>query len=489
MPRTPSGAERDAPASTPARRKYPAGIHPVLDSKGKQVQVVDVHGQRLPKWRIRVYDRRTRTQPEWTVTGTLADAERFLAKQKGDRDLSAQPLSLPRLRLVDYLPIHLERYSRKSDGSPRPMSTWKKHAAMLNTYLVPALGEHVAMRDITTKMLVDAVRDLRKIPTKEQAAARQPGDPVSSWTRSTVAGSARTFFRDAVRDGVIKDNPAELLPVGWGQRSDRRGQVEPSLKDVELLAGAMDEVWPEVLGGDIVRLFAYAGPRMEELVALKADRVFPERRTARISRTATESGGRREWRSASEEAEDLESGIGVGMKTANAARDIVLTGEAMQAVARLEARRRAKLAEEGEREATRAARRAAAERSGRGRSRSYVPPEQERWTLLVTNQLGGPLSYSTWRRKLKLAKALLEERGTPVTYTAHELRHVCASLLITSGGATPDQVRNQMGHATEAFTKRVYGHLWPSDLTDLALRVDARISHLRDAERSGRSPG
>jgi integrase len=34
---------------------------------------------------------------------------------------------------------------------------------------------------------------------------------------------------------------------------------------------------------------------------------------------------------------------------------------------------------------------------------------------------------------------------------------VCASLLIASG-ASVDEVQHQMGHATEAFTKRVYGN-------------------------------
>lgn len=44
-------------------------------------------------------------------------------------------------------------------------------------------------------------------------------------------------------------------------------------------------------------------------------------------------------------------------------------------------------------------------------------------------------------------------------YTAHELRHVCASLLIASGGSDM-QVAHQMGHSKVETTKNIYGHLF-----------------------------
>lgn len=471
-------------AATPRARlrDLPRGIHRVTDANGKPVTVQAEDGRTLHKWKVRIYDRRTRTQPQFIVIGTLADAEHFAAEKRRLRDHTRLPLTAGRIKAIDYLETHLEEYAFLAGGEQlRPLSSWSKHRAMLEGYLLPALGENAYMQDITTKMLKDAIAGLRKLPTKEQAAAGEPGGPVSAWTKATVAGSAKTFFRDAKRAGVILTNPASDLPVGWGQRSERRATLVPSITEVELLAAAMDEVWPEVLGGEIVRLFAYAGPRMEELVALYADRVYPRQRRARISRIATESGGRRQWRSATEEAEDIAAGGDIGLKTVNAARDIIFIDRALESARKLEMRRRTKLAEEGERELRRTKRREAAEARGRSRTTTYVPPVEDRWKLLVTNSLGGPLSYSTWRRKLEQAHRLLASRGTPVSYTAHELRHVCASLLIASG-ATAGQVCNQMGHATEAFTKKVYGHLWPTDLTDLAERVSAKVERLTESE-------
>jgi integrase len=45
-----------------------------------------------------------------------------------------------------------------------------------------------------------------------------------------------------------------------------------------------------------------------------------------------------------------------------------------------------------------------------------------------------------------------------VTYTAHELRHVWASLMIASG-ATDMQVASQMGHSKIETIKNIYSHL------------------------------
>lgn len=471
--------ETGAAGAPPARRRakarsasLPAGIHRVLDARGHQVYEQAEHGDPLPKWRIRVYDRRTKTQPEWTIAATLEDAEAFLADRKRERNHSPAALTLPRMRAVDYLPRHLEKYAFKNDGTRRPLSTWSKHRAMLETYLLPALGDNVFMANITTAMLDEAIRNLRKRPTKKKLAAGEPGDPVSAWTKATVAGSAKAFFNAARRDGIIRHDPAKDLAAAWGQGHK---VIIPSVTEVELLADAMNEVWPAVLGGEIVRLFAYAGPRMEELVALHADRVYPVDCKARITRIATESGGRREWRSA--DADDVGSDVNA-LKSKNAVRDIALSERALAAATKLQIRRRKLATADPDRDVTRNRRQASA---GATRRRTYIPAEEDRWKLLVTNELGGPLSYSVWRRKLKAAQKLLAERGTPVQYTAHDLRHVCASLLIAAG-ATPDEVRNQMGHASEAFTRRVYGHLWPTDLTDLARKLDRKIASLTEAE-------
>ena len=62
----------------------------------------------------------------------------------------------------------------------------------------------------------------------------------------------------------------------------------------------------------------------------------------------------------------------------------------------------------------------------------------------------------------------------------HDLRHTCASLMI-SAGAHPKAVQAQLGHSSIAVTMDRYGHLFPSDQEDLAVRLDSRHRAARNA--------
>ena len=85
------------------------------------------------------------------------------------------------------------------------------------------------------------------------------------------------------------------------------------------------------------------------------------------------------------------------------------------------------------------------------------------YSLLINGERGGYLGYAMWRRYLALAHSYTaSHKDGPVKYTAHELLHVCASLLIASG-ATDMQVTNQMGHSKIETTKNIYGHLFAQD--------------------------
>jgi integrase-like protein len=64
-----------------------------------------------------------------------------------------------------------------------------------------------------------------------------------------------------------------------------------------------------------------------------------------------------------------------------------------------------------------------------------------------------------------------------VEYTAHELRHACASLLIASG-ATDMQVCYQMGHGKVETTKDIYGHLFAQDQEFILEAMNHAISRL-----------
>ena len=74
-----------------------------------------------------------------------------------------------------------------------------------------------------------------------------------------------------------------------------------------------------------------------------------------------------------------------------------------------------------------------------------------------------------WRRYLKVAQGYTAAHPDGiVSYTAHELRHVCASLLIASG-ASDVQVAHQVGHSKIETTKK----LRPLFAQDRALILDA----------------
>jgi hypothetical protein len=64
-----------------------------------------------------------------------------------------------------------------------------------------------------------------------------------------------------------------------------------------------------------------------------------------------------------------------------------------------------------------------------------------------------------------------------VSYTAHELRHVCASLLIASG-ATDMQVAHQMGHSKVETTKNIYGPLFAQDRASVLAAMNQAVSRL-----------
>jgi integrase len=97
---------------------------------------------------------------------------------------------------------------------------------------------------------------------------------------------------------------------------------------------------------------------------------------------------------------------------------------------------------------------------------------------LINGDRGGYLGYATWRTYLKLAQGFTAAHPDGiVSYTAHELRHVCASLLIASG-ATDMQVAHQMGHSKVETTKNIYGHLFAQDRASILTAMNQAVSRL-----------
>ena len=68
-----------------------------------------------------------------------------------------------------------------------------------------------------------------------------------------------------------------------------------------------------------------------------------------------------------------------------------------------------------------------------------------------------------------------------MTYDAHDLRHVAASILYASGEGVRE-IREQIGHASERTTESVYRHMFKVDRTEMARRVSAKQAALTAAE-------
>jgi integrase len=397
----------------------PTGITPKTRTKnGKTVPVVTSDG--TPVYRVRVWDPVLKKQIERVVAGL--DAAKELQAQFGDAKRRPGRLKAERVRLTDVAARYLVAYKIRRDGTTRPKSSLAKERSCLNTYILPVLG-NAWIGDLDLPDLNETVRGL----------TLQTGSPASASTKGTVASVIRRLFAWAREERIIQVNPALELRTGWGG-STRRRVLIPSIPQVVRLAAALDHFKPGL--GDVAMVMAFTGLRWEEAVAVPIENVDLDGQWITVDRTASESGGRRDIR------ED--------MKTRAAERVVAIADIAMPAVRRLVDR----------------------DAAGRERSGGKLFPR------LINGERGGYLGYAMWRRYLTLAHGYTASHEDGIVgYTAHELRHVCASLLIASG-ATDMQVTTQMGHRRIETTKNIYGHLFAQDRGAILTAMNQAVSRL-----------
>jgi integrase len=78
--------------------------------------------------------------------------------------------------------------------------------------------------------------------------------------------------------------------------------------------------------------------------------------------------------------------------------------------------------------------------------------------LVFPNQAGGPMRQ--WSLHGGPFKKLLQRANLPVKTRLHDLRHTCATLLL-SEGVHPKFVQELLGHATISITIDTYSHVLP----------------------------
>ncbi len=116
--------------------------------------------------------------------------------------------------------------------------------------------------------------------------------------------------------------------------------------------------------------------------------------------------------------------------------------------------------------------------------------------LVFTSPQGQPLRNTNFRRQIWYRA--VAEAGLPDGLRIHDLRHTCASLLI-SQGAHPKAIQTVLGHSSITVTMDRYGHLFPSDMEALAAALDGvrseameqsgstsnkRVIHLRNSQEA-----
>jgi len=105
--------------------------------------------------------------------------------------------------------------------------------------------------------------------------------------------------------------------------------------------------------------------------------------------------------------------------------------------------------------------------------------------LLFPSPRGGPLRLNNWRRRVFDPARIAA--GLP-GITPHDLRHTAASLAI-SAGANVKAVQRMLGHASAAMTLDVYAGLFPDDLDEVAVRLDALVPQMCPPTASGAQRG
>ena len=90
--------------------------------------------------------------------------------------------------------------------------------------------------------------------------------------------------------------------------------------------------------------------------------------------------------------------------------------------------------------------------------------------LVFTGPGGGPLRNGNFTRRVW--RPAVKAAGLPGGLRIHDLRHTCASLLI-SQVASVKAVQAQLGHSTATLTLDRYGHLFPDEMDRLAEALEA----------------
>lgn len=111
-----------------------------------------------------------------------------------------------------------------------------------------------------------------------------------------------------------------------------------------------------------------------------------------------------------------------------------------------------------------------AHRARQGRERLFLGAAWQENGLVFPSTIGTPQDPQNLSRIV--FKRVLDKAGLPGETRLHDLRHTCATLLL-SHGTDAKTVSDLLGHSTIAITLQTYGHVLPNMRTRAADMMDA----------------
>jgi integrase len=363
----------------------------------------------------------------WESFRTLHEARR--AKSARHTDIERGEFEQrSRVTLRDYAEAWIERYLGRGRGGFRE-GTRDEYRRQLNTYALPYFGA-AKLTEVTPSKIAAFVGHLceqtKPAPTKEDKDRRVP---LSDATVRSIMAPLRACLASAVREGLIRSNPAREADLPHRPTADDAEEESAKAMSTEQLS-TMLALIPD-RHRLLFRFLASTGLRISELVALQWRHLALDGSTphAKVRRA-------------------LVKGRMGPPKSRHGRRSVPLDADLVQAL--------------------RVARRD-----------SEWPGEDD---LVFPAGNGQPFSQSNlYRDALKTAR----EEADLTWVGFHTFRHTCASMLFAEG-RNAVQVQRWLGHHSPAFTLATYVHLLDGDLGEpLCLSMSKSCSVAREPETFG----
>lgn len=315
-----------------------------------------------------------------------------------------------RERLGEYLDGWLEGMA-VSVGAP----TLANYRFFLRSYAVPRIGG--------LRLGALEPTHLRRLYAELLERGGRGGRPLAPRTVSIVHRVLHKALADAVRDGLLVRNPADVVNrPRAGTKAMRAWSADEARRFLEAVAGdRLEALWCLVL---------HTGMRRAEVAGLRWRQVDLAAGTLSVQHQRTIASGSRV--------------VEKDPKTAAGRRLVALSPDLVQV---LRAWRERQLQE-----------------------RSFLGPAYQETGFTFTREDGQPYHPARFSLLFRRACAVA---GVPVI-RFHDLRHTSASLALEAG-IHPKVVQERLGHASVQITLDTYSHVQPSIQRDASDRLAAYL--------------